>query len=144
MRTVKINRWMEGETNVYGGSNFKKVHMEHTLGNLLFSMLGEKGNLFMAQWTCFMITIMLCKLKVPFQFLTKQVCSHFYGLQNPPIATVSMSSLCLEKVPVARVAHMPYRGVVMGTEEEKEIKILYRLISRTCDCRLSSIFREIE
>lgn len=49
VRTVKINRWMEGETNVYGGSNFKKVHMEHTLGNLLFSMLGEKGNLFMAR-----------------------------------------------------------------------------------------------
>ena len=77
----EINRWMEGETNVYGG--LQRFTWSILWEIYWFSMLGEKGNLFMARWTCFMVTIMLCKLQCLWIF--KQVCSHFYAYKPHPL-----------------------------------------------------------
>lgn len=100
----EINHWMEGK-HVYGGSNFKGSHGAY-FGKFTVSMLEEKGNLFMAWWTCVMITVMLCKLECLLE-LFKITFAFSCRCTNPPTATASMSLFCLERclLPSWRTCH---------------------------------------
>lgn len=110
---------MEGK-HVYGGSNFKGSHGAY-FGKFTVSMLGEKGNLFMAWWACVMITVMLCKLECLLE-LFKITFAFSCRCTNPPTATASMSLFCLEMclLPSWRTCHTG--GLWWGLKRKKKHK----------------------